>query len=71
VLLKPDKIAELKSLLKMTEFKSNWQVIMNFLELTQADLMKFAKANEEITYLLNNMSYRIWPDISLAQGWLI
>jgi hypothetical protein len=71
VLLKPDKIAELKLLLKMTEFKSNWQVIMNFLELTQADLMKFAKANEEITYLLNNMSYRIWPDISLAQGWLI
>lgn len=33
--------------------------------------MKFAKANEEMTHLLSNMSYRIWPDISLAQGWLI
>jgi hypothetical protein len=37
----------------------------------QAEIMSYAKADEEIGGLLKNMSYRCWPGISLAQGWLI
>ena len=71
MLLKADRIADLKLLFKVPEFKSNWHVIVNFLELSQLEIMKYAKADEEISHLLKNMSYRCWPGISLAQGWLI
>jgi len=34
-------------------------------------MMELIGANQFINKIFNNISYRCWPNVSLAQGWLI
>lgn len=71
MLLKPERVEQLKAILEKMEFKSSWQVIVKFLEMGKEQLMRAISAKEEMARLMKSISYRCWEKISLAQGWLI
>jgi hypothetical protein len=53
------------------EAKNNWQIIVAFLSASKDEFSEIIKAGEKMNQLLKIISYRCWPNISLAQGWLI
>jgi len=51
--------------------KNNWQIIIGFLSATKEQFSEIIQAEKSIGLLFKTISYRCWPDISIAQGWLI